>query len=187
METGDTGGSSAALHGDVQAVIPKLLASPAEPQGLGVSQAMRPAQPQVAVDAADHLGAERHHAPLATHATPHHGQAALHIDVLDDQAEHLARSHPGLDEQTGNGLVAPVDELLALARLDQRRALVVAQALDDLGVELGRLQTADEVNVDLVLVQQPGAVPLERVVIRICMTRCSTLTVLTAISPINRW
>ena len=108
------------------------------------------------------LGAERHHPALAALAPPDDGQPLRQVHVVGAQADDLAGAHAGLDHQPHDGLVAAVDELLALACLDQPGAFVVGQPLDHRGVELGRRQVTQRVGVGQVLLDQPRAEALQR-------------------------
>ena len=72
-----------------------------------------------------HLGAERHR--VACRPYPGAQRPALRqVHVVGHQPDDLAGADASLDHQPHDRLVAAVDESLALARLDQPGALLVA-------------------------------------------------------------
>jgi hypothetical protein len=103
MEAADAGDLGPAANGEVQGVGAEAATGVPEPQRKGVGQAMLAAQPQVTVEGAGGLRAERHQSSLA--ALPDvHGPAAQ-VQILDLEGDRLA----GTQTRLGAALHQPDD------------------------------------------------------------------------------
>jgi len=78
------------------------------------------------------------------------------VDVGDPERCRFASTRPSLEHEPDQRLVPAVPQLPAGARLDQRLELHVRQRLGDLGVQLGRLDSKQRVDVDLAFLGEPG-------------------------------
>jgi hypothetical protein len=102
------------------------------------------------------LRTDGHRTALVSLATADDGGPTDDVDVCGGHRDHLARPHDGLQHEPHDGFVTAIAEVRPAARLHQRPDLLLGQSLDDLLVELGRLESRRVVLVDLALVGAPG-------------------------------
>ena len=140
----------------VQRVIGERLAAVAEPQRRGVGQPVAAAGAEVAVQRPGGLRAEGDHPALTALPPAHGGRAGGQVDVLGVERDDLSGPGTRLDHQPHERLIPAVAQVPARAGSDQRLDRLSGQRLDDLRVQLGRLEADQVLGVALALLEQPG-------------------------------
>ena len=95
MEAADAGDLGPAAKGEMQGVVAEAATAVPEPQRRGVGQAMLAAQPQVTVEGAGGLRAERQPVVRCRPAPDVHGPAAQ-VQILDLEGDRLASTQTRL-------------------------------------------------------------------------------------------